>query len=59
MKNMRNKFLNANEAYQLCNARLNYEGVDFDNTKALFNVGFTIEDPLDNHYYKKERKWIS
>ena len=40
-KNMRNKFLNANEAFKLCNARLNYEGVDFDNTKALFNVGFT------------------
>ena len=24
-------------------------GIDFDNTKALFNVGFYIADPLDNH----------
>ena len=33
------------------------EGVPFDNTKALFNVGFYITDPMDNKIINKERNW--
>ena len=54
---MRTKFLNANEAFNCILHELITEGIDFDNTKALFNVGFTIEDPLDNHIKNKFRKW--
>ena len=54
---MRTKFLTANEAFNCILHELRVEGVDFDNTKALFNVGFTIEDPLDNHIKNKYRKW--
>jgi thymidylate synthase len=32
-------------------------GIDFDNTKALFNVGFTLDDPLDNIITNKERNF--
>ena len=54
---MRSKFITANEAFNCILHELRVEGVDFDNTKALFNVGFTIEDPLNNHIKNKYRKW--
>ena len=54
---MRTKFLHANEAFNCILHELRVEGVDFGDTKALFNVGFTIEDPLDNHIKNRERKW--
>ena len=54
---MRNKFYNANEAFNCILHELRTEGIDFDNTKALFNVGFTIENPLDNHIKNKFRDW--
>jgi thymidylate synthase len=34
-----------------------FDGIDFDNTKALFNVGFYIEKPMDNNILAKHRKW--
>ena len=43
-----NKFLNANKAFHHLHARILKFGVDFDDTKALFNVGFEIENPMDN-----------
>ena len=54
---MRNKFLHANEAFTCILHELRVEGIDFSNTKALFNVGFTIEDPLNNHIKNRERNW--
>ena len=50
-------FRNANEAYEYLHDRIIREGVDFANTKALFNVGFYITDPLDNKIINKERNW--
>ena len=32
-------------------------GVDFDDTKALFNVGFEIENPMDNLIKDEDRNW--
>ena len=46
---MRNSFSNANEAYEAVLDEIIISGIDFDNTKAIFNVGFYIADPLDNH----------
>ena len=50
-------FRNANEAYEYLHDRIIQDGVDFANTKALFNVGFYITDPMDNKIINKERNW--
>jgi len=57
IKNMLNSYKNANAAFE---DLLNYaiqDGIDFDNTKALFNCGFYIQNPLDNHITNKQRDW--
>ena len=50
-------FRNANEAYEYLHNKILLEGVPFDDTKALFNVGFYIADPMDNKIINKERNW--
>ena len=50
-------FNNANSAFDYYKSQILNKGVDFDNTKALFNVGFTIENPMDNHIDCKQRDW--
>ena len=40
-------FRNANEAYEYVHDKILQEGVEFGDTKALFNVGFYITDPCD------------
>ena len=50
-------FRNANEAYEYLHNKILLEGVPFDSTKALFNVGFYIADPMDNKIINKERNW--
>ena len=50
-------FRNANEAYEYLHNKILLEGVPFDNTKALFNIGFYITDPMDNKIINKERNW--
>ena len=42
---MNNKFKTANEAFHYLMPYIVEHGVDFDNTRALFNVGFLIKDP--------------
>jgi len=54
---MRTKFKNANEAYKYFHNEIIINGVDFDNTKALFNVGFTMSNPMDNNINDTERKF--
>jgi len=51
------KFNNANSAFNYYKGQILNNGIDFDNTKALFNVGFTIEEPMDNHISCKQRDW--
>jgi len=51
------KFRNANEAYEYLHDRILQDGVDFANTKALFNVGFYITDSQDNKIINRERNW--
>jgi thymidylate synthase len=50
-------FNNANSAFDHYKSQILTHGVDFDNTKALFNVGFTIENPMDNHISCEQRNW--
>ena len=54
---MKNKFRNANAAYEYLHDKIIREGIDFANTKALFNVGFYITDPMDNKIINRERSW--
>ena len=54
---MQTNFKNANEAYEYYLDKITLHGIDFDNTKALFNVGFYMRDPLDNHITNKQRDW--
>ena len=42
---MNNKFKTANEAFHYFMPYIVEHGVDFDTTRALFNVGFLIKDP--------------
>tara|TARA_R110002073_G_scaffold66720_1_gene166493 strand:+ start:436 stop:1092 length:657 start_codon:yes stop_codon:yes gene_type:complete len=50
-------FRNANEAYEYLHDQIIQNGVDFGDTKALFNVGFYITDPKDKKIINRERKW--
>ena len=50
-------FRNANEAYEYIHDRILQDGIDFGDTKALFNVGFYITDPKDRKIINKERNW--
>ena len=49
----KNTFKNADEAYKYFFREIMKNGITFDDTKALFNVGFTIQQPLNNHIYNK------
>ena len=49
----KNTFKNADEAYKYFFREIIKNGIAFDDTKALFNVGFTIENPTDNHIVNK------
>ncbi len=51
------KFKNANEAYEILFYKIINKGEKFNNTKALFNVGFYIQDPINNLITNKERNW--
>ncbi len=54
---MRRKFKNADEAYNYFLDKIITDGIPFGDTKALFNVGFTLEKPLENFIFNKERDW--
>ena len=54
---MKNKFKNANEAFKYFKLMIQNVGVEFDDTQALFNVGFEIENPMDNLIEDQDRDW--
>ena len=54
---MLNSYKNANAAFEDLLDYTIQDGIDFDNTKALFNCGFYIQNPLDNHITHKQRDW--
>ena len=54
---MENRFKNANEAFKYYKKHIVYDGVQFDNTKTFFNVGFYIDNPMDNLIEDQDRNW--
>ncbi len=54
---MENRFKNANEAFKYYKWRIPEYGIQFDDTQALFNVGFYIDKPMDNHIIDQDRNW--
>ena len=54
---MENRFKNANEVFKYYKWVIKDHGVEFDDTQALFNVGFEIENPMDNLIDDKDRNW--
>ena len=55
--NMKIHFKNANEAYEYYHDRILQHGIPFGNTKAIFNVGFYLNNPSDRTIKNVERKW--
>ena len=55
--NMKIHFENANEAYEYYHDRILTHGIPFGDTKALFNIGFYLENPNDKMIINRERKW--
>jgi thymidylate synthase len=56
-KTFTNRFTNANEAFEYLYQCVEMHGIDFDNTKALFNVGFQIDDPKNRVITHEFRNW--
>lgn len=54
---MRTKFKNASEAFDYLYIKIKNTGIDFDNTKALFNVGFYLNRPQESYIKSGFRKW--
>ena len=57
MTNIKNEFCNANEAFEYFYKEINKSGVKFADTKAFFNVGFTILNPTVRNIIDIKRKW--
>ena len=54
---MTKTFKKANDVYEYYHDKIIREGVKFGDTKALFNIGFYIENPMDNFILNGERGW--
>ena len=54
---MKTRFYNADSAFSYFLNEIRCNGVEFCDTKALFNVGFTIEHPTDMMILNGERQW--
>ena len=51
------EFETESDVYNWIFPKIIWDGVDFGDTKALFNVGFTILNPTDKIIHNKNRKW--
>ena len=51
------KFKNADEAFTYYKKQIPQWGVDFDDTKALFNIGFEMSDPTSRLITDERRDW--
>ena len=54
---MENRFKTANDAFVYFKNLIPTIGVQFDDTQALFNIGFYIEKPMNNLIKDKDRNW--
>ena len=54
---MKSNFKDANEAFEYFKLMIQDVGVDFDDTKAIFNIGFYIQNPMSNLIIDEDRNW--
>jgi thymidylate synthase len=54
---MKKRFKNANEAYEGLIDEVLQKGINFGDTKAVFNCGFYIDNPSDKAITNVERNW--
>jgi thymidylate synthase len=54
---MENRFRDANEVFKYYKWQIQEYGIDFDDTRALFNVGFEIRNPMSNLIEDQDRNW--
>jgi thymidylate synthase len=54
---MAKRFDMANQAYEYYHNKIITEGVPFGDTKALFNVGFYLDNPILKEITNTERNW--
>ena len=54
---MKNNFKNADKAFRHYKNYIKDYGVDFDDTRALFNIGFYINNPMSNLISCADRNW--
>ena len=57
MINIETEFWNADEAFRHLYKKISKHGVKFADTRALFNVGFTLHKPQMNLIPDPKRKW--
>ena len=57
IKKMKNNFKNADKAFRHYKNYIKDYGVDFDDTRALFNIGFYINNPMSNLISCADRNW--
>ena len=57
IKTFANKFRDANEAFEYWYQCIEHYGKDFAGTKALFNIGFEMDNPTNNIIRAPWRKW--
>ena len=57
IKKMKNNFKNADAAFRYYKDYIKDFGCQFDDTQALFNIGFYINNPMDNLIKDKDRNW--
>ena len=57
MTNIETEFYNANEAFEYFYKRISKYGRKFADTRALFNIGFTLHKPKFNTIIDSKRKW--
>jgi len=57
MGSLKQNFYNANHAFNFLWDYVKDNGVDFDNTKAIFNCGFTMHHPEENTIDVDFREW--
>ena len=52
-----NVYKTANNAFEHLYEVINNDGIDYNETKALFNIGFYIKEPWNNKIQTKYRDW--
>jgi thymidylate synthase len=57
MTNIKNKFWNANNAFEYFYKTISKHGIKFADTRAMFNVGFTILKPEIRTIVDSKRNW--